>query len=165
MQIITPPDFLHQVKDTHILLDTSIFIDTAIHFREFSELLDKLKNYGATLVTVSAVKGEFLEGAANKEDFDKKLELIDGIIDTCLPVSEQIYESVFEIIRQYGQEGKGKGPTDFLLGGMLHNYTGRLMLLTKNCTDFPIRIFNLETYFNVVHSKGIHVYGVYSYKK
>lgn len=114
MQIIKPPEFLSEVKNAHVLLDTSVFIDTALHLDEFSSLLNEIKASGATLVTISAVIGEFLEGAANDTVYKQKRQLIDNIIDACIPVSAQNYDSVYDIIRLYRQEGKGKGSTDFL---------------------------------------------------
>lgn len=162
MKIITPPDFFQIFKDTHILLDTSVFIDAFLNPAQFGELFNNLKIQGATLVSLDAVKIEFLKGAPNAEKYNQKEEFFDQIIEVCLPTTNETFVNLYKLIQMYKEDGKSLSVTDLFLGATLMQYKGSLFLLTKNTTDFPTNIFNLESYINISYTKGLHTYGVYN---
>lgn len=162
MRIIILQDFFQAFKDKHILLDTSVFIDSFLHPAEFGKFFNDLKAEGATLVSLDAVKIEFLKGAPNEEKYKQKKDFFDEIIDACLPITNETIISLYELVQKYREEGKNISVTDLLLGAILMQYKNSLFLLTKNTTDFPTDIFNLASYVNVSYRKGLHVYGIYN---
>lgn len=162
MKIITPQDFFQTFKNKYILLDTSVFIDSFLHPAEFGKLFNNLKAQGATLVSLDAVKIEFLKGAPNAEKYKQKEDFFNEIIDTCLPITNDTLLNLYELVQKYREEGKNISVTDLLLGAILMQYKSNLFLLTKNTTDFPINIFDLKSYMNISYTKGLHVYGVYN---
>lgn len=163
MKIITPQDFFQAFKDKHILLDTSVFIDSFLHPAEFGEFFNSFKAQGATLVSLDAVKIEFLKGAPNKEKYKQKEDFFDQIVDTCLPIIPDTLLNLYELVQKYKEEGKSLSITDLFLGAILMQYKNSLFLLTKNTTDFPTNIFNLKSYINISYTKGLHTYGVYNF--
>lgn len=165
MKIILPADFLSTVKTKHLLLDSSIFIDASIHPSEFTELVNVLKVNDVTLVTIKPVIVEFLKGAADKTRANEKLKIVNDIIETSLPITDNILDLSLELTSKYGVEGKSLSVTDILLGAFLLFYNENLLLVTKNTTDFPDNIFKVETFFNLIHRKGIQSYGLYTIRK
>lgn len=164
MKIILPSDFFSIVKDKHILLDTTVFIDALTNPTSFVSFLNQLKNSNVTFVTLDVVIVEFTRGAQDERRFREKNKFIEQIIETCLPVTDQISKDAIELANEYHLEGKGVSITDFLLGATLKDYKDNLLLMTRNTNDFPINIFDLSTCFNVVHNRGIFAYGLYSYR-
>lgn len=164
MRIITPPDFFQTFKDAHILLDTSVFIDAFLNPIEFGNFFNNLKTQGTTLVSLDAVKIEFLKGAPNAEKYKQKDEFFNQIIDAFLPITnDMILSSLYKLIQVYKENGKSLSVTDLFLGAILMQYKRSLFLLTKNTTDFPTNIFNLASYINISYTKGLHSYGVYNF--
>ncbi len=161
MRIITPQDFFPILKNKYLLLDTSVFIDAFLNDKEFSELFNNLKDNNTILVTIDAVKIEFLQGAQDEARYEKKEEFFEQIVPTCLPTKDTVFDNVYELIRAYKEDGKSLSVTDLLLGAILMQYKRNLFLLTKNTTEFPTGIFILATYFNISYTKGLHSYGVY----
>lgn len=162
MKIITPQGFFQTFKDKHILLDTSVFIDSFLHPAEFGQFFNSLRAQGSTLVSLDAVKIEFLKGAPNAEKYKQKEDFFDEIIDTCLPITSDTLLNLYELVQKYGEGGKSLSITDLFLGAILMQYKSSLFLLTKNTTDFPTNIFNLKSYINISYTKGLHTYGVYN---
>lgn len=163
MRIITPPDFLQTFKDTHILLDTSVFIDSFLNPKEFGGLFNELKTQGTTLISLDVVKIEFLKGAPNIEKYRQKEEFFNQIVDVCLPITNETFVNLYKLVQIYKEVGKSLSVTDLLLGASLMQYERNLFLLTKNTTEFPTNIFNLQSYINISYTKGLHSYGVYNF--
>lgn len=162
MKIIIPPDFFQILKDKHALLDTSVFIDAFLHSVEFGKFFNDLKTQRITLVSLDAVKIEFLKGAPNVEKYNQKKDFFDQIVDACLTTTNETFTNVYKLIQMYKADGKSLSVTDLLLGATLMQYKKNLFLLTKNTTDFPTNIFNLVSYMNISYIKGLHSYGVYT---
>lgn len=163
MKIITPPDFFQIFKDKHILLDTSVFIDAFLNPKSFGEFFNELKSNNTTLVTLDVVKIEFLKGAPNIEKYNQKRDFFDQIVETCLPTTNDTYIFVYKLVQMYKENGKSLSITDLFLGATIMQYKASLVLLTKNTTDFPTNIFNLESYINISYLKGLHSYGIYKF--
>ena len=163
MKIITPQDFFQTFKDKHILLDTSAFIDAFLNPVQFGDFFNKLKDHKTTLVSLDAVKIEFLKGAPNIEKYNQKEKFFDQIIEICLPTTNETYDNLYKLIQAYKEDGKSLSVTDLFLGATIMQYKESLLLLTKNTTDFPTSIFNLQSYINISYNKGLHVYGIYSF--
>ncbi len=165
MKILIPQGFYSIVKDKHLLLDTSIFIDSFINPEQFGLFFNELKNSGCILVTIDAIIVEFIKGVQDSQKFQEKELWVSKIIDSKLSVDAYVWEKVINLLKEYKDDGKSASVADLLLAAILAKYSGSVFLLTKNLSDFPSNIFNLETYLNLSHHKGLHSYGVLSYKK
>lgn len=169
MEIATPTNFFQILKGKHILLDTSVFIDALNNPTKFVEFFNTLREHKITITTIAPVLIEFLQGAPDKTKFNYKRNYVLEIVDTVLPLNlnVDIKENTLSLIEKitllYREEGKSLSVTDLCLGQTLMQYPQRLFLVTKNTTEFPITLFNLVTYFNLIHRKGIHSYGVYEF--
>ena len=163
MKIITPSDFFQIFKNKHILLDTSVFIDAFLNPVRFGEFFNNLRAQETTLVSLDVVKTEFLKGAPTVEKYNQKKEFFDQIADACLPITNETFINLYKLVQMYKEDGKSLSVTDLFLGATLMQYKGSLFLLTKNTTDFPTNIFNLESYINISYTKGLHTYGVYNF--
>ncbi len=91
------------------------------------------------------------------------MTLINSIVDNIIPVTPDINENVYTLIKQYKLDGKASSITDLYLGAYLMKYKKNLFLLSKNTTDFPQNIFEAKSIINVTYIKGIHSYGIYQY--
>lgn len=165
MKIIESPNLLSTLKNKYLLLDTNVFIDAFSNPKEFGLFFNELKSNETSLVTVDLIKTEFLKGAFNKTKYTEKLEFIEEIIDTCLPMTQDILDYIYELILMYKEDGKGVSFPDFLLGATLMKYKSSLFIMTKDSSDFPLNIFELASYVNVIKRKSIHCYGIYSLKE
>jgi predicted nucleic acid-binding protein len=163
MELILPHDFYSVTKDKFLLLDTSVFIDTLLNPVKFEQLFSKLKNNGCTLVTLDAIQLEFIKGSLDDVSFEKKKLVISGIVDSVLPISKDIWDESLELLKAYKEDGKTASVADLLLGGTIVKYSGTILLITKNLSDFPTNIYKLETHFNLLHRKGLHSYALLSF--
>lgn len=162
MEIITPQDFHSVTNGKHILLDTSIFIDAFLHPSQFGDFFNRLKDNNCTLVTIKPVLLEFVKGATTDKKFDEKKGFVDSIIESFLPITDDILDNAFDLVKEYRIEGKDLSLTDFILGGIAVKYKRSIYLLTKDISDFPTNIFTRITYFHLFHRKAIHSFGLYS---
>lgn len=165
MELILPHDFYSITKDKFLLLDTSVFIDTLLSPVRFEELFSKLKANGCTLVTLDAVQIEFIKGALDEVSFKKKELVINGIVDSIIPISKDIWDESLNLLKSYKEDGKAASVADLLLAGTIAKFSRTIFLITKNLNDFPTNIFTLETHFSLVHRKGLHSYGILSFEK
>ncbi len=163
MEIIVPPEFYSTVNNCHLLLDTNVFIDASINPTTFGVFFDQLRKQNVTLVTIDPVVLEFIKGSQNAEKYNQKLEYINSIIDTCLPLPKEVFELAKKLAEDYQEEGKSVSITDFLLGASLAHYPKNLLLISKNTNDFPTDIFHLKSHINLIKRKSIQSYGVYTY--
>jgi len=164
MKIIIPIDFFSNLKGVPLLLDTNVFIDAFLRPTEFGKFMNQLRENRITLVTLDAVRMEFLKGAPNEQKYKEKKAFFEQMVDVYLPVRKDILDNADKLLQLYKEDGKSLSITDLLLGATLMHYKTNLFLLTKNTTDFPTNIFTLVTYVNLLYRKGIHTYGVYQYK-
>lgn len=165
MVIKLPQEFISVVKDHQILLDTNIFIDVLINPIQFTNLLKELKENGCNLFTTELVAAEFIRGTVSIDKILQREKLIEDIIESYLPITNQTFENCLKLIKLYGEDSKSLSITDLLLGSFLVDNPKELLLITKNITDFPTNIFKLETFINLIYRKSIQTYGIYSYPK
>jgi len=165
MNLLKPGDLLSLLKDKKILLDTNIFIDALIKPTVFKEFFKELKANNVTITTITPVVIEFLRGLPNEKTYSERKELVDKVVDSYLPITEDIFDSVFELLKLYGLDGKGTEMTDLLLGAILMKHPEKLILITKNTTDFPMNIFTFVAVMNLPYHRSIQTYGIYTYKK
>lgn len=163
MEIIVPTEFYSTVNNCHLLLDTNVFIDASISPTIFGAFFDQLRKHNVTLVSIDPVILEFIKGSQNTDKYSQKLEYINSIIDTCLPLPKEIFEITKKLAADYKEEGKSVSITDFLLGACLAHYSHNLLLISKNTNDFPTNIFQLKSHINLIKRKSIQSYGVYTY--
>lgn len=164
MEIILPQDFLQITRNKHILIDTCMLIDAFGHNKEFGNFFNKLKDNDSTLITTSLVLNEFLKGSSTDEKFNNKKEFVLDIVESILPTVD-VQEYIEILIRKYGIESKDLSEADLNLGGSLARYGKNIFLLTRDLSDFPTTIFSRVSFLNVSFSKGVFVYGLYSYIK
>ncbi len=164
MRIIKPQDFFPLIKNKTILLDTNVFIDASTNPTTFGGFLNELKENGATLVTLDVVTIEFIKGAQDHKRYLEKKNYVEQIIDTYLPLNDNLNKNALALVDKYHTYGKSVSGVDFLLGGALIAYSGNLLLMTRDTNDFSSDIFHLVACFNVVHPKGIFAYGLYEFK-
>lgn len=164
MEIITPPEFSTTINNCYLLLDTNVFIDAYNNPIKFGAFFNDVKDHGVALVTIEPVILEFLKGAPNLNKYREKLNFLTELIDITIEIPPETYKNSHKLILSYNEEGRGVSITDFLLGGMIMNSHGKLLLMSKNTTDFPTNIFKLETFINLIRRKSIQSYGIYSYQ-
>lgn len=165
IQIIYAPKFFNYLKDKHLLLDTSVFIDTLSHEKEFIDFFDKCKKNNTFLVTIDPVKIEFNRGAENQSRLKVKRQLINSIVDYCLPIHASVYDQHIPfLVEKYREGGKTVSLTDFFLGSLLIQHQKDLCLLTKNPKDFPLSIFQLKSYVILKMNRALQVYAVLIFK-
>lgn len=165
MEIIYPPTLLPFLNQKHLLLDTNIFRDVIKKPSLYAKFFNDLKQSDVTLTTIDFVKYELLKGSASKAKYTDRNKFIDDIIDITLPNIPIIYHQVHKLIQEYGIDGSGISITDLFLGATLMQYKSNICLLTRDCSDFIPRIFELKSIINISHPKGIHTYGIYQYSR
>lgn len=159
MKIIYPPRFFTELKDQHLLLDCSFFIDSSNHKIEFEEFISRCRENNITLVTLELVKAEFLKGSENSSKYDIKREFLDRSVNSILPVPPLVYtKHLPELVKRYGEMGKGTSIVDFILCATLHYYQTSLFLLTKNPKDFPNTVTDLHSYFLLYNTRALQPY-------
>ncbi|MBI3619989.1 hypothetical protein HY214_02485 [Candidatus Roizmanbacteria bacterium] len=121
-----------------------------------------LKDLNVTLVTIKPVVIEFTSGSADKERARVKREYLDKIVESLLPITEEIYDKAISLVVEYGLAGKDLGVTNFLLGSLLQKYSGNLLLFSRNTNDFLTNLFSVKTIVNMIHKRAIWSYGLYS---
>lgn len=161
--VLLPENLLPLLKDKHLLLDTNVFIDSLAKPSLYSQLYNKLKDNNTFLATIDFVKMEILKGAEDATRYNTKERLITDVTETILPNMPTHVEQAYELIKKYQEDGKSLSITDYYLGVNLMHYKSSLLLMTRNTTEFPERIFNLVGSINVFFDKTLHAYGVYQY--
>jgi len=166
MDILLPDSFHKTVKDANILLDTGFFIDAYSNLNKFGAFISKLKSeHNAILLTVPAVRFEFLNGSPTNTHFEDKVQFISQTVDAILPVGPEQFVLVEQLVKRRGKEGKPADLTDYLLGANLMFFKDNLLLFTKNTNHFPQNIFKLKSYFVISRIQSLQIYGVYSYEE
>lgn len=164
MGLVIPQDLFSTLRYKHLLLDTNIFIDALLHPSDFTDFFNKLKNAEITLATIDLVKIEFLRGAADDATYNQKEEVLKKITDIILPTDSSIIQHSYSLIKKYKAAGKTLAMADLYLGASLFKYPSTLFLLTRNVTDYPMRIFNINFIINYPIDRGIFTYGIYTAK-
>ena len=165
MEIVTPQDFFRILKNSYLLLDTNVFIDAFHNPNEFGKYFNNLKENGVTLVTIDAVLIEFTKGSTEIKKLQEKNEYFNNVVDAILPIDKSAVNNTYELLKRYKIEAKDISIVDLLLGGMLVKYKGKILLMTKDIKDFPTNIYELKTFLNIVRSKSIHNFGIFSFTK
>lgn len=166
--LVIPDSFFPKIRLKHLLLDTSFFIDASFHQEAFFDFYNECRKNEVTLVTISPVALEFTKGSKSKEVISNSLLLMEKFVDAYLPVHPSVFEKYSPfLVEEYQKKGAGVSITDLLLGGMVYHHKKDLCLLTKNSKDFPLNVFDLETYFLLKNkiSSTIQIYGVYCCKE
>lgn len=159
MKIIYSPKFFTELKHQYLLLDCSFFIDSTIHIDEFEMFISRCRENDITLVTLELVKAEFLKGAENSSKYDIKREFLDRSVNSILPVPPLVYtKHLPDLVKKYGEMGKGTSIVDFMLCATLHYYQTSLFLLTKNPKDFPNTVTDLHSYFLLYNTRALQPY-------
>ena len=159
MKIIYSPKFFTDLRNQHLLLDCSFFIDSSSHKVEFEEFISLCRENNITLVTIELVKAEFLKGAESTSKYDIKRDFLDDVVDSMLPVPPLVLSKQLpELVKRYGEMGKGTSIVDFMLCATLHYYQTGLFLLTKNPKDFPNTVTDLHSYFLLYNTRALQPY-------
>lgn len=164
MGLIIPQGLISSLKNKHILLDTNIFIDATKHPNDFTDFFNTLKDEDIIVATIDCVKIEFLRGAPNEEKYKEKEAYFNNITKFILPTDLEVIANSYELIKKYKEQGGTVAIADLYLGANLMKYKSNLYLLSKNTTELPVTIFDLEFIINYPLNKGIFTYGVYKIK-
>jgi hypothetical protein len=138
-------------------------MDSASKSSEYTKFFNALKENDVTLITIDLVEYEFLIGASSGIAYDSKNTHIQSIIDSVMPCNNITHQRTYELIKEYGLDGKGVRNTDLLLGALLKQYEGSMYLMSRDTSDFIQRIFSVPFIINAPHGKGIFTYGIYKY--
>ncbi len=133
---------LSDLPKKHLLIDTNFLIDAVRYVPQFKTLLQQLETYGFTLISIEATLVEFAKGSKSIEDYSKKIEHYEKIIQTVLPLDPKIHENVSNIIRVLLKKGGQLSYVDCLLLGTTMKYKESVYFLTKDRSDIPISVFN-----------------------
>jgi len=107
------------------------------------------------------VRCEFVRSKA-KETTQTKALFFSKVIETVLPMGQEINELVQPTIEEYGVDSEKLDVVDIYLACFLKKYR-KLYLLTRNHHHFPTRIFSRSNIFNIELAKEIRTYAFYQY--
>jgi hypothetical protein len=168
-KIFLPQETLSAIKfNSHIFVDTCFFLDFAFLSKRDKE--DLLKNWaliikgGGVFVTIEPVVIEFLLGSSTA-DLKIKRDYISQLIETVIPVTALQKNIIESLIKEYGVYARGNvSYVDLCLASAIRQYPNTF-LLTRNHSDFPLKIFSSQGLFAIHLNKAIRTYCLYAYGK
>ncbi len=169
MSIPTIDQCIEGTERKHILLDTCFFCDCLLSVErneeEFIELVKKFKERNNILVTIYPVALEFFRGSDLLSDFRKKKKFYDNLIDTTLHIDQNILNEAYTLTMLYRNKSKDVSPTDLMLGATLKKYShAGILLLTRDHSDFPVKIFDRQAVIPMQHTNGgIDTFALFKY--
>lgn len=156
---------LKDLPKKHLLIDTNFLIDAAKYLTQFNELLKTFKDCGFTLVSIQSTLIEFAKGSKSIEDYSKKIQYYNSIIDTVLPLEKQIIDNVENITRVLLKKGGQLSYADCLLLGTTMKYKESLYLLTRDRSDVPISIFSVIASLLIETQDNNCIFSIYEYNE
>jgi len=169
MKIFLPQETLTAIRaNTHIFIDTCILLDiAALRKRGRNEFLDKLALFtqkGCVFVTVEPIAVEFYLGST-KQDLEIKKDYFNQLVTTTIPTRVLKQNIIEDLIVEYGKYArKNVHYVDLHLGAAAKQFPSSL-ILTRNYSDFPLKIFDCQAVFTVHLNKEARTYCFYSYNQ
>lgn len=168
-KIFLPRETLSAIKfNSHVFVDTCFFLDFA--FLSKKDKIKLLKEWsliikkGGVFVTIEPVVIEFLLGSS-VVDLKIKRDYISQLIETVIPITALQKDIIESLIKEYGAYARGNvSYVDLCLASAIKQYPNTF-LLTRNHSDFPLRMFSSRGIFAIHLNKGIRTYCLYSYEK
>lgn len=156
---IVHSEFIPELTSFRILLDTNFIIESNRYYNNFTNLIEELKAGSKELFTLEVIKKEFLYGIQTKselQDLDNFFQQIISNVDTNINCFSNHLQTVTILYRNY----KRISLEDFMIVSYLIDNT-ECILLTKNHSDFPLRLFNRLGFIISEYEDQIQHYAFY----
>lgn len=152
--------------DSHILIDTSFLIDAYKYEKVFDEIIKPLRKSKRQLITIDAVLYEFVCGSKSIQEYNRRLNYFNAVIDATLPVDPFVISHCLGISRLLLSRGSHLSYVDGLLLASLVRYTHeKTYLLSKDRGDIPTTIFPIALTLNIETGQNNHAFSVYDFDK
>jgi hypothetical protein len=132
---------LSRYKAGYLFLDTSSLIAIISYFKEFSGILNTLKENGIALVTIPSVRFEFSR-TNNIENYNIRAGFIKDYV-SIYPIEKHLQSFTPLIPVLHKIHGRLSYP-DFLLYCCLYKFSPNAILLTENHKDFTPTLLDRE---------------------
>lgn len=161
MTTLYPPDIHQHLKNKFIFLDTNVFIFAAKN-ESFTDFLISLNKVGCSFSTIPSVVFELTNGSNSSDTYNKRIELVNSLVDRVDPVQFMNNISDFYIVMSK-INSNNPSYTDFLLAACLYQYrNSNAILLTADLKALP-SFFPREDVIAVEHGKEVKPFGFYSF--
>lgn len=167
MQILdlTSSEPLVALRDKNILVDTNFLID-GYHYPDiFWDIISGLKSKGCTLFTIDAVKYEFMRGSQTIQNYKKKIDFFQKVIDDVRPIGKRETEIVDNLTRSLLKQSAGTSYIDSLLFATCIRYDSPIYLLTSDQSDVPLSIFDMKAAIGIDIGDRSCLFAFYLYNK
>lgn len=167
MQILdlTSSEPLSLLKNQHILVDTNFLID-GYHYPDiFWDLINNLKTKNCILFTIDAVKYEFMRGSQNINNYKKKIDYFQQVIERVHPIGIKEVEIVENLTRALLKQSASTSYIDCLLFATVIRHTSPVYLLTSDQSDIPLSIFDMKSTVGIDIGDRNRLFGFYSFNK
>lgn len=150
-----------------VFLDTNVFIDAYNNPELFRKEFDNLKDNGHVLLTLNTVALEFLKGSRSIQEYKKKQEFMNNIIEMIFSFTKDAEDMALKLAIIFQSPGGNTAITDFYLGAILMKFQslGSSCVLTKNHKDFPTTIFDRLSLLTIQGEKDVQVFGYYKFNR
>lgn len=145
-----------------ILIDTNFLIDFYSKQTNYVKIIEEFRHANCTLISTDFVKTEFIR-SKTKEVLNAKTEFFDKLIESTLPIDQEVIKLIKPTLEKYGQDCDHLSLTDIYLAVFIQRYS-KVYLLTRNHADFPTRLFSRKYIFNIESEKDVKAYALYQYK-
>ncbi len=152
-------DFLINCENATIYLDTNIFI-VAQDNDSLIDVLQRMKQQHAALLTISSVEYEFSRGSRNLDELRTRREFVRTIASGVLPVGkllESDHNDAFSAVMSIIVGKKNSDYTDYLLATALHTFhngVSRQLVLSADARAFPTSLFDIVGVISLSGSHG-----------
>lgn len=150
-------------NESWIVIDTNFLIDFYSKQQAYAQVVRELKNRGNSIVSVEHVRCEFIR-SKTKDVVKSKSEFFSQLIESLLPLDQEVYKLVQPTIEAYGEDIEKVSITDLFLACTIQRYS-KVHLLTRNHSDFPTKLFSRSHIFTVESEKDVKAYALYQYKQ
>lgn len=150
-----------ELKNSDLFFDTNTFIASISIPEIFGSLFETLKSNYCAFLTIPSVVFEFTRGTESIQDFDKRSEFIDSLVEAVYPIEKHIED--LRDLTVVLQRIKGDiHYTDFLLIACLYKFP-KAFLISANHKDCPLDILDRKFIITVDTDKDIKNYGIYQF--
>lgn len=106
---------------------------------------------------------EFLRGSRSTQEYNRKKEFVESIVDNIFSIKESIEEDALKLSLLYLSPGGTTSVTDFYLAATLITLKSpNIFLMTKNHKDFPTTLFDRANTFLFHNERDVQTFCLYS---
>lgn len=155
------------LRGATVLIDTNVIIDASLFKVEFADLQEKFSTLDCDLTTTRSVITEFLGSTKDEQELDQKINFLEQIFGRqlnaiSLPHNPELPSK--EKFLKFSKQANKFGVTDFDLFVAMQKYSHvRLLLMTRNHSDFTFPTFERAGFITLLGKKQIHTHGLYKY--